>query len=95
MHRPGRHNVANLLSRNPDFVTLNASLAVTAKSAAIKSSSAAAAAPLGRGHSRDVPASGAKAVPVGKCSKMGFEVPQSVADSPCFTFSSSSGAVAD
>ena len=34
VHRPGRHNVADPLSRNPSFLALNALLAVTTRSAA-------------------------------------------------------------
>ena len=78
VHRPRRRNVADPLSRNPDFVSLNAVLAVTTRSAARKhdtpsssSSPAAVSAPTEGGHQpargKASPASGANELPVSKC----------------------------
>ena len=88
VHRPGRRNVADPPSRSPDFVSLNALLAVLTRSAASKpSSSSAAAAPLGQKRSHDVPASGANTVPIAKPRKLDSGSPQSVADTPPSTSS--------
>ena len=67
---------------------------MTRSAASKPSCSAAAAAPLGQKRSRDIPASSAHAVPVGKCRRMDSGVVQSVADTSPFT-SSSCDAVAE
>ena len=73
VHRPGRHNVADPLSRNPSFLSVNALLAATTRSAArpseaapnLPSSSSPATAPATDGRAgKSSPATGANTVPV-------------------------------
>ena len=73
VHRAGRHDVADPLSRNPDFKQLNALLAVTTGSATNKRSlhsnpapdtPAAAGASRKRRKVASTPATGANTVPV-------------------------------
>ena len=83
VHRPGRRNVADPLSRNPDFVALHASLAVMTRSAASKQpSSSSAAPPLGQKRNGGVPASGAVTVPPSKRRKLSSGVPRAVVGTP-------------
>ena len=76
MHSPGRRNVADALRRNPDFVCLNALLAVVTRRAAaeargdtfyLPAAAAAADSAVSTGQqlkgSKDSPASGANCVP--------------------------------
>ncbi|DBA66290.1 TPA: hypothetical protein ACH3X2_14339 [Trebouxia sp. C0005] len=73
VHRPGRHNVADPLSRNPDFLALNALLAVTTRSAARPSEalpdlpSSSSSVPASEPASKTSPATGANTVPVSAC----------------------------
>ena len=79
VHRPGRCNVADPLSRNPDFVALHALLAASKQPS---SSSSSAAAPLGQKRNGVVPASGANTVPLGKRRKLDSGVPHAVITTP-------------
>ena len=94
MHRPGRHNVADPLSRNPSFLALNALLAVTTRSAAHEaapssSSSLPASAPaLGRNASNASPAAGGW--PVRACRRTAAQQPSADAHAPATAPSSSS-----
>ena len=78
VHRPGCHNVADPLSRNPDFLALNALLAVMTSSTAHSSevvpelpsslSSLPASAPaIERRVGKPSPATSANSLPVGAC----------------------------
>ena len=84
VHRPGRHNVADPLSRNPDFKSLNALIAVATRSSANRHSSssspATAAEPSAQKRKRndDAPATGANSQPVG-CRKT-YQPPSAVMD---------------
>ena len=84
VHRRGHRNVADQLSRGPDFVALHAVLAVMTRSAANRqsSSSSAAAAPLSQKRNGDVPASGANTVPLSKRRKYDSGVPHAVVGTP-------------